>query len=97
MTAKSTHTAEQRELPPSQGVETLEGTDERLARPRFSVALISAAAKSMTYLLQRTELNKNDIVNRALQVYAYLEQRQEEGYDLFLHDENGNIERLRIM
>lgn len=28
---------------------------------------------------------------------TYLEERQEEGYDLFPHDKNGNVERLRVM
>ncbi|MFI1382422.1 hypothetical protein [Embleya sp. NPDC020886] len=47
--------------------------------------------------MRRTEMNKSDIVNRAVQVYAYMEERQEEGYEIFLRAEDGTMERLRIM
>ncbi|MEU0936780.1 hypothetical protein [Embleya sp. NPDC005971] len=76
---------------------TVEDSGDRQARSRFSVALISAAEKAMTYLMRRTEMNKSDIVNRAVQVYAYMEERQEEGYEIFLRAEDGTMERLRIM
>lgn len=64
---------------------------------RFSVAFIPVALRAVDYLMSVTGLSKTDVINRSVQIYQYLEERKHEGYEVYLRDADGNVERLRIM
>jgi hypothetical protein len=69
----------------------------RTDNERFTVTLIAAAAKAVGTLMQITGLSKTDVINRAVQVYAFLAQQMADGKEIFLRDEEGNLERVHIV
>jgi hypothetical protein len=60
---------------------------------RVNVALIADSAAALGKLQQRTGLKKVDIVNRAVQLYEFLEAQMREGRELVVRDEDG-IDRI---
>jgi hypothetical protein len=73
------------------------GTAEEQGRPavveRVNVALIADSAAALGRLQARTGMKKVDIVNRAVQLYEFLEAQMREGRELVVRDENG-VDRI---
>jgi hypothetical protein len=64
---------------------------------RVNVALVRAGADALHALRDRTGLKKVDIVNRALQVYEFVDAEMRAGKDLLVRAPNGDIERVKIL
>ncbi|MZF90306.1 hypothetical protein [Streptomyces sp. SID5643] len=64
---------------------------------RFTVTLIAAAAQAVGKLMRITGLSKTDVINRSVQVYGFLAEQMEEGKEVLLRDEQGNLERVHIV
>lgn len=69
----------------------------RTESERFTVTLIATAAQAVATLMQLTGLSKTDVINRGVQVYAFLAQQMAEGKEILLRDEEGNTERVHIV
>ncbi|MFI9569512.1 hypothetical protein [Streptomyces rishiriensis] len=69
----------------------------RTESERFTVTLIATAAQAVATLMRLTGLSKTDVINRAVQIYAFLAQQMAEGKEIFLRDEEGNTERVHIV
>ena len=57
--------------------------------------LTAKSSKALGALTARTGLSEVDIVNRALQIYAYIEEEQAAGRQILSHDEKGSTDVLR--
>lgn len=67
-------------------------------RPRLVVELTRATGAQLDELVEIEELNKTTIVNRALQVYAFLRKAEREGGQLLLLDAGDSTpQRLRFL
>ncbi|MFF0733827.1 hypothetical protein ACFYVK_19650 [Streptomyces chartreusis] len=64
---------------------------------RFSVTFVPPAAQAVRELMEVTGLNKADVINRAVQIYAFLEDRKRKGSDLLLRSPDGETERVHIV
>ena len=73
------------------------GTAKEQSRPavveRVNVALIADSVTALGKLQARTGMKKVDIVNRAVQLYEFLEAQMREGRELVVRDENG-VDRI---
>lgn len=58
--------------------------------------LIPPASASLTRLVELTHLSKTDIANRALQIYAFLEEEKQSGGELLLR-KDGETQRVQII
>ncbi|MFF9129262.1 MULTISPECIES: hypothetical protein [unclassified Streptomyces] len=73
-------------------------TKSRLpANERYSVTLVPPAVEAISKLVEATGLTKTDVINRAVQVYAFLEERMKEGDDVLLRSPSGELERVHIV
>jgi len=62
---------------------------ERIATvERFTVSLIQDAVRAMTNLQARTGYSKVDIINRALQIYEFMDLNQREGATFYIRPAN---------
>ncbi|MFE1465500.1 hypothetical protein ACFW6M_30870 [Streptomyces nigra] len=64
---------------------------------RFTVTLIAVAVQAVATLMRITGLSKTDVINRSVQVYGFLAEQMEDGKEVFLRDEQGNLERVHIV
>ncbi|MFD0136425.1 hypothetical protein ACFVIL_21070 [Streptomyces sp. NPDC127159] len=64
---------------------------------RFTVTLIAAAVQAVATLMRITGLSKTDVINRSVQVYGFLAEQMEDGKEVLLRDEQGNLERVHIV
>jgi hypothetical protein len=64
---------------------------------RVNVALIRDAADALQALRSRTGMKQVDIVNRALQLYEFIDAQQRRGSALLFRDSEGSYERVRFM
>ncbi|MFF4041578.1 hypothetical protein [Streptomyces sp. NPDC001816] len=64
---------------------------------RFTVTLIAAAAQAVATLMRITGLSKTDVINRSVQVYGFLAEQMQDGKEVLLRDEQGNLERVHIV
>jgi hypothetical protein len=69
----------------------------RPASERYSVTLIPPAVQAIADLTESTGLSKADVINRAVQIYAFLEQQKQDGAELLLRSSGGVPERLHIV
>jgi hypothetical protein len=63
---------------------------------RVNVALIADTAAALGKLQQRTGLKKVDIVNRAVQLYEFVEAQMREGKELVVRDADGTDRLVKI-
>ncbi|MGW4214025.1 hypothetical protein ACWEIJ_38990 [Lentzea sp. NPDC004789] len=63
---------------------------------RVNVALIADSAAALGKLQQRTGLKKVDIVNRAVQLYEFVEAQMREGKELVVRDADGTDRLVKI-
>jgi len=65
---------------------------------RVTVNLTARAVEAMTDLSQKTGLGKTDVINRALQVYALVEQLMErDGGRIRVVMPDGDVEKIYIL
>lgn len=65
---------------------------------KLTVNLIPRAVAALDAVALLTGDSKTDSVNRALQVYAFLEQQQRtNGKRIFLIDDDNNMERIQLL
>lgn len=65
---------------------------------RYSVTLVPPARSAVDILMSITRLNKADVINRAVQIYAFIEEhRTKQGKELWMRDEDGTFERVHIV
>lgn len=68
--------------------------DVDTAPSRITVGIIPTAWTALQWLMERTRLNRTDVVNRAISVYAIVEQNQANGYELVFRDPRTGKERI---
>lgn len=64
--------------------------DGEVTRDRVSVRLNRAASQSLAELLETTGASRADLVNRALQLYAFFDAELRDDQTVVLRDEHGN-------
>ncbi|WP_461010714.1 hypothetical protein [Streptomyces capparidis] len=64
---------------------------------RYSVTLVPPAVEAINQLTAATGLTKTDVINRAVQVYAFIEERIRGGNDVLLRNPDGETERVLIV
>jgi len=69
----------------------------RSANERYSVTLVPPAVEAIAELTESTGLSKADVINRAVQIYAYLDAQTRGGADLLLRQPDGSPEKLHIV
>ncbi|MEV5569134.1 hypothetical protein AB0L06_03735 [Spirillospora sp. NPDC052269] len=68
------------------------------ARERVTVNLTAKGAAALTELMHLTGDTKTDVINRALGVYAYLENViQQDGKVYVRENDNADLERVRFL
>ncbi|GHA62243.1 hypothetical protein GCM10010372_72520 [Streptomyces tauricus] len=67
------------------------------ASERYSVTLVPPAVQAVAELTEATGLSKADVINRAVQIYAYLEAQRAQGREILLRDPQGVLERVHIV
>jgi hypothetical protein len=67
------------------------------AAERYSVTLVPPAVEAIAELTERTGLSKADVINRAVQIYAYIDTQTRGGADLLLRQPDGTPEKLHIV
>ncbi|MFJ9702298.1 hypothetical protein [Streptomyces fradiae] len=70
---------------------------QRRASERYSVTFVPPAVQAIEELTDNTGLSKADVINRAVQIYAYLEAQKRLGAGLLVRGPDGNAERLYIV
>lgn len=63
---------------------------------RVNVVLVPAAARAIAQLVERTGMKKVDVVNRALQIFEFLDAEGRTGMDLILRG-SGSEQRVRFL
>ena len=63
---------------------------------RITVALVPKAAGDLHEAVQRSGLSKTDIVNRAITLYQFIEDRLTQGDEILIRDSAGQLERIRF-
>lgn len=79
---------EQDDRQPDDGVEVVR---------RVNVALIHDAADALAKLAARTGMKQVDLVNRALQVYEWVDSEQRSGNRLIVRDVEGTDTVVRVL
>lgn len=64
---------------------------------RVNAALLPEPARALAVLMKRTGLKKVDVVNRALQIYDFLDECQQAGKSLEIRNPNGRGYTLTFM
>jgi hypothetical protein len=63
----------------------------RQAGQPISVRLIPAAASDLASACERSQLNRADVVNRAISLYEFLDAERAAGAELRLHRADGSV------
>lgn len=64
---------------------------------RLHVLLIPASSEALGNTVTTSGLSKTDVVNRAIQLYAFVTESQAAGNDLLLRTPEGEVERVRLI
>lgn len=64
---------------------------------RITVNLIPKADTALSNLMARTNLNRTDIVNRALQLYDYIDECTDNGEQLLVGELNGPCRLIKVL
>ncbi|MGK5627067.1 hypothetical protein [Streptomyces sp. URMC 123] len=70
---------------------------ESVESERYSVTFVPAAVQAVQELTEISGLSKSDVINRAVQVYAFLAREMAEGRHVLLRTEDGTLERVHIV
>jgi hypothetical protein len=76
-----------------------EGDAARQSPPdRITVALIPKAADELLRLQDRTRLSKTDVVNRAITLYEFVDERTRAGQEILIRDkETGETQTVVLL
>ena len=74
---------------------TATGSDHKTLE-RVTVNLIPRACSALEAIVERTGDSKTDTINRALQVYNYLDEIMHSGGAVYVQEPEGKPERLKI-
>jgi hypothetical protein len=61
---------------------------------RVTVGIVPSAAAALEKLMRRLGLNRTDVINRAITVYALVDDHISNGYELVFRDPETGKERL---
>lgn len=64
---------------------------------RITLNCTSAAMFALRKLVNTTGSNQTDAINRSIQVWAFLEEKREAGYELLLQAPDGAVEKVHII
>jgi hypothetical protein len=64
---------------------------------RLNAILIPKAEQALNWLTESTGLNRTDVVNRALQLYRFVEESTSAGGKVVVVRANGESENVRII
>lgn len=64
------------------------------APSRITVGLIPTAWTALQWLMAHTRLNRTDVVNRAISVYAMVEEHAQQGHEMVFRDPATGKERI---
>jgi hypothetical protein len=67
------------------------------ATARITIALLHKAAADLAEIADESGLSKTDIVNRGVQVFAYLYRKEAEGAEIVIRKADGTTETLLIL
>jgi hypothetical protein len=77
------------------------GTTERAAPhqlERITVALTARVSADLQRLLDRTNMSKTDLVNRAITLYEFIDAQQSAGRDVLIRDnEAGEVTSFKFL
>jgi hypothetical protein len=80
---------------------TSNGTTERAAphqQERITVALTARVSADLQRLLDRTDMTKTDLVNRAITLYEFVDAQQSAGRDVLIRDnETGEVKSFMFL
>jgi hypothetical protein len=72
--------------------------EKQVITERMSVGLIPKVVSDLTELLTLTGLNKTEIINRAVSLYAFVSQQLADGNELLIRDrDSGQLERVHLL
>lgn len=90
--ADETRSADRRHGPPAEHGPGGGGSPERV-----TVNLIPRASRALQRLTDLTEDNRTDIINRALQLYCYVEETTSNGGEVYIREPKDSEPRLLKM
>jgi len=64
---------------------------------RITVNLTEKSTRALDWLSDDTSLNRTDIVNRALQLYRYVQEATNTGAELHIKRPDGRLELIKIL
>ena len=64
---------------------------------RITVGLTTKANAAVNWLAERTGMSKTDVVNRAVQLYQFVEQQEADGAQLGLIRPDGSVDRMHML
>jgi hypothetical protein len=74
-----------------------DGVDGRPALERVTVNLVASAMTSLDSIVARRRVGKTDTINKALQVYGFVDDLQERGGAIYVREPGSTeLERLHI-
>lgn len=79
--------------------ETSEAATRQTVAERITVGLVPKTSDELQTLQDRTGLSKTDVVNRAITLYAFLDEQARTGYELLRRkaDGTGDLEVIRFL
>lgn len=71
---------------------------EERGSKRATIGFVAPAVVDLDWLMLHKQMSQNDVVNRAVQVYAFLEREAAKGKVLHLANEDGSAsERVHVV
>ncbi|MQY11467.1 hypothetical protein SRB5_15850 [Streptomyces sp. RB5] len=67
------------------------------AAERYSVTLVPPAVAAVNKLTQSTGLSKTDVINRAVQLYAFVDEQLQNGSIVLIRHPDGETERVVLV
>lgn len=64
---------------------------------KVTVNLVPRAVRALDEAVTSEGYSKTDIINRAIQLYAFVVKKMAEGHELCLIDQGGEIHRLTLL
>lgn len=64
---------------------------------RITLTLIPAALQAVNWLSEATGLTSTDVVNRAVQLYRFYEEKRLSGAELVIRNQDGSTEVVRVL
>ncbi len=69
----------------------------RLTGRRITIGFVPTAVTGLDWLVRNKRMKQNDVVNRSVQVYAFIERELAKGKKLSLVSEDGSTETVNII